>query len=176
MRLQGLSIWMEGVEVWVVDQGVLGDRMGRLVLWCIGTLHHQMAKTDFLQHLVSSFLQFGGRSDEGPGSLDGPPEPQRGFGPGSPPSSCPSLKSLKSSNLDSPLITTPATTFGASLPGSFTQGEEDWLRSALQALPSPGSSDGSDIRLPDIRGGVWGAVSLGDSEGRVRDAPNIGVS
>ena len=59
-RLQGLSIQMEGVEVQVVDQGILGDQMGRLVLWYIGALHHQMAKTDFLQHLVSSFLQFGG--------------------------------------------------------------------------------------------------------------------
>ena len=59
-QLQGLLIQMEGVEVWVVEQGVLGDWMGRLVLWCIRALHHQMAKTDFLQHLVSSFLQFGG--------------------------------------------------------------------------------------------------------------------
>ena len=59
-RLQGLLIQMEGVEVRVVEQGVLGDIVGRLVLCCIGALHHQMAKTDFLQHLVSSFLQFGG--------------------------------------------------------------------------------------------------------------------
>ena len=56
------------------------------------------------------------------------------------------------------------------------QGEEDWLRSALQALPSPGSSDGSDIQLPDLRGGVWGAVRLEGTEGRVGDALNIGVS
>ena len=144
-QLQGLLIQMEGVEVWVVEQGVLGDWMGRLVLWCIRALHHQMAKTDFLQHLVSSFLQFGGQGDEGPGSSGGPPEPPRGFGLGSPPSSCPSLKSLRSSNLDSPLITTPATSFRASPPGPFSEREEDWLRSALQALPSPGSSDGPDI-------------------------------
>ena len=150
--------------------------MGRLVLWCIGALHHQMAKMDFLQHLVSSFLQFGGRGDEGPGSPDGPPEPPRGFGPGSPPSACPSLKSLRSSNLDSPLITTPATSFGASPPGMFTQGEEYWLRSVLQALPSPSSLDDPDIRLPDLRGGVWGAVSMEDTEGGIRDAPHISVS
>ena len=135
-----------------------------------------MAKMGFLQHLASSFLQFGGQGDKGSGSSDGPPEPPRGFGPESPPSSCPSLESLRCSDLDSPLVTTPATSFGASPPGPFTQGEEDWLRSALQALLSPGSSDSFDIQLLDLRGGVWGAVSLEDAEGRVRDASHISVS
>ena len=56
------------------------------------------------------------------------------------------------------------------------QGEEDWLRAALQALLSLSPSDGFDIRLLALRGGVWEAGSLGDSEGRVGDALNIGVS
>ena len=62
------------------------------------------------------------------------------------------------------------------LPGLFTQDEGDWLRSALQALPSPASEDGSDIRLPGIGRGIWGTPGVGDSEGGVRDAPHIGVS
>ena len=137
---------------------------------------HLMAKVDFLQHLVTSFLSFGGGSGEGPGSPDGLDEPSTGPGPGSSPSSCPSLESLHSSQLDSPLVAPPSSIRRSDSPGPFTQDEGDWLRSVLQALPSPASEDGFDIRLPGIRRGIWGTPGVGDSEGGTRDAPYIGVS
>ena len=171
-----LSIQVDGVEVRVAEQEVVGNRLSRLVLWSVGAILHALAKVDFLQHLVSSFLSFGGGDDEGPRLPDGTDEPPSGPGPGSPPSSCPSLESLRSSQLDSPLIATPPSVHRSDLPGAFTQDEGDWLRSALQALPSPTSEDGSDIRLPGIRRGVWGTSGLGDTEGGVRDASYIGVS
>ena len=175
-RMGGLSLQVEGVEVRVAEQEVVGNRVLRLVLWSVGGVLHLMAKVDFLQYFVSSFLSFGGGGDEGPRSPDGPDEPSTGPGLGSSPSSCPSLKSLRSSQLDSPLITTPPSVHRSDLPGAFTQDKGDWLRSALQALPSPTSEDGFDIRLPGIRGGAWGAPGMGDSEGGARDAPYIGVS
>ena len=90
--------------------------------------------------------------------------------------SCPSLESLRSSQLDSPLVTTPSSVHQSDSPGAFTQDEGDWLRAALQALLSPTSEDGSDIRLPGVRRGIWGASGVGDTEGRVGDASYIGVS
>ena len=92
----------------MAEQEVMGDRVSRLVLWSVGGVLHLMVKVDFLQHLVTSFLSFGGGSGEGPRSPDGPDEPSPGPGPGSSPSSCPSLKSLCSSQLDSPLVATPS--------------------------------------------------------------------
>ena len=136
---------MEGVEVRVAEQEVVGNRLSRLVLWSVGGVLHLMAKVDFLQHLVTSFLSFGGGSSEGPRSPDGPDEPSPRPGPGPPPSSCPSLESLRSSQLDSPLVATPSSVHRSDLPGAFTQDEGDWLRAALQALLSPMSEDGSDI-------------------------------
>ena len=171
-----LSIQVDGVEVRVAEQEVVGNQLSRLVLWSVGGILHTLAKVDFLQHLVSSFLSFGGGDSEGPRSPDGPDEPPSGSGSGSSPSSCPSLESLRSSQLDSPLIATPPSVHRSNSPGPFTQDEGDWLRTALQALPSPTSEDGADIRLPGVRGGVWGAPGLGDSEGGVRDASYIGVS
>ena len=172
----GLSLQVEGVEVRVAEQEVVGDRLSRLVLWSVGGMLHLMAKVDFLQHLVTSFLSFGRGGNEGPRSPDGPDESSPRPGPGSSPSSCPSLKSLCSSQLDSPLITTPSSVCRSDSPGAFTQGEGDWLRAALQALPSPMSEDGSDLRLPGVRRGIWGVASLGDSEGGTGDASYIGVS
>ena len=144
-RMGGLSLQVEGVEVRVAEQEVVGDRVSRLVLWSVGGVLHLMAKVDFLQHLVTSFLSFGGGSGEGPGSPDGLDEPSTGPGPGSSPSSCPSFESLHSSQLDSPLVATPSSIRWSDSPGPFTQDEGDWLRSAFQALPSPTSEDGSDI-------------------------------
>ena len=175
-QLGSLSLQVEGVEVRVAEQEVVGNRLSRLVLWSVGGVLHLTAKVDFLQHLVTSFLSFGGGSNEGPRSPDGLDEPLPRPGPGSSPSSCPSLESLRSSQLDSPLVTTPSSVHQSDSPGAFTQDEGDWLRAALQALPSPTSEDGSDIRLLGIRGGVWGVVGLGDSEGGVGDTPYIGVS
>ena len=175
-RMGQLSIQVDGVEVQVAEQEVVGNRLSRLVLWSVGAVLHALAKVDFLQHLVSSFLSFGGGDSEGPRSPDGPDEPPSGSGPGSPPSSCPSLESLRSSQLDSPLIATPSSVHRSNSPGPFTRDEGDWLRSALQALQSPTSEDGSDIRLPGIRRGIWGASGLGDAEGGVGDASYIGVS
>ena len=160
----------------MAEQEVVGNRLSRLVLWSVGGILHTMAKVDFLQHLVSSFLSFGGGDSDGPRSPDGTDEPPSGFGPGSPPSSCPSLKSLRSSQLDSPLVATPSSVHRSDSPGPFMQDEGDWLRAALQALPSPTSEDGPGIRLPGIRGDVWGASSMGGSEGGVGDALYIGVS
>ena len=174
--LGNLSLQMEGVEVRVAEQEVIGDRLLRLVLWSVSGVLHLMAKVDFLQHLTTSFLSFGGGSSEGPRSPDGPDEPSSGPGPGSPPSSCPSLESLCSSQLDSPLIATPASVRRSDLPGVFTESEGDWLRAVLQALPSPASEDGSDSQLLGIRRGVWGDVGMGDTEGRVGDASYISVS
>ena len=171
-----LSIQVDGVEVRVAEQEVVGNRLSRLVLWSVGGILHTLAKVDFLQHLVSSFLSFGGGDSEGPRSPDGPDEPSSGAGSGSSPSSCPSLESLRSSQLDSPLIATPPSVHRSDSPGVFTQDEGDWLRAALQALPSPTPEDGPDIRLPGIRRGVWGASSLGGSEGGIGDASYIGVS
>ena len=171
----GLSLQVEGVEVRVVEQEVVGNRLSRLVLWSVGGVLHLMAKVDFLQHLVMSFLSFGG-GDEGSGPSDGSDESSPGPGSGSPPSSCPPLESLRSSDLDSSLITTPSSVHRSDSPGSFTEDEGDWLRAALQALPSPTPEDGPDIGFPGIRRGVWGASSLGDSEGGVRDAQDIGVA
>ena len=125
------------MEVRVAEQEVVGNRLSRLVLWSVGGVLHLMAKVDFLQHLVTSFLSFGGGSSEGPRSPDGSDEPPPGFGSGSSPSSCPSLESLCSSQLDSPLVATPSSVRRSNLPGAFTQDKEDWLRAALQALPSP---------------------------------------
>ena len=175
-RVGSLSLQVEGVGVWVVEQEVVGDQVSRLVLWSVGGVLYLMAKVDFLQHLVTSFLSFGGGSGEGPRLPDAPDEPSPRPGPGSSPSSCPSLLSLSSSQLNSPLIATPSSVHQSDSPGAFMQGEGDWLRAALQALLSPMSEDGSDIRLPGIRRGVWGAASLGGSEGGVGDASYIGVS
>ena len=174
-RMGRLSIQVDGVEVRVAEQEVVGNRLSRLVLWSVGAILHSLAKVDFLQHLVSSFLSFGGGDSDGPRSPDGPDEPPSGPGSGSPPSSCPSLISLRSSQLDSPLVATPPSIHRSDSPGAFTQDEGDWLRAALQALPSPTSEDGPDIRLPGIRRGVWGTSSVGDVEGGVGDAPYIGV-
>ena len=160
----------------MAEQEVVGSRLLRLVLWSVGGVLHLMAKVDFLQHLVTSFLSFGGRGGEGPRSPDGPDEPLPGPGSGSSPSSCPSLKSLLPSQLNSLLITTPASLCQSDSPGAFMEDEGDWLRAALQALPSPTSEDGSNIQLLGIRRGVWGALSMGDTEGRVGDALFIGVS
>ena len=171
-----LSIQVDGVEVRVAEQEVVGNRLSRLVLWTVGGVLHTLAKVDFLQQLVSSFLSFGGGSDDGPGSSGGANEPPRGPGSRSPPSPCPSLQSLQSSDLDSPLVATPSSVRGSDSPGPFSEAEEDWLGSALQALPSPTPSDGFDNRLPSIRRGVWGASGLEDFERRVRDASDIGVS
>ena len=171
-----LSIQVDSVEVRVAKQEVLGNRLSRLVLWAVGGVLHTLAKVDFLQQLISSFLSFGGGSDDGPGSPGGTDEPPRDPGSRSSPSPCPSLQSLQSSNLDSPLVATPSSVCGSNSPGVFMQDEGDWLRSALQALPSPMSEDGFDIQLPGVRRGVWGAPGLGDSEGGVRDASDIGVS
>ena len=175
-RMGRLSIQVDGVEVRVAEQEVVGNRLLRLVLWSVGTILHALAKVDFLQHLVSSFLSFGGGDGDGPRSPDGSDEPPSGPGSGSSPSSCPSLESLRSSQLDSPLVATPSSVQQSDSPGVFTQDEGDWLRAALQALPSPASEDGADIRLPGVRRGVWGASSLGDSEGGAGDASYIGVS
>ena len=175
-QMGGLSLQVEGVEVRVAEQEVVGNRVSRLVLWSVGGVLHLMAKVDFLQHLVTSFLSFGGGGNEGPRLPDGPDEPLPRPEPGSSPSSCPSLESLRSSQLDSPLVATPPSVHRSDLPGAFTQDEGDWLRSALQALPSPTSEDGSDIQLLGIRRGVWGALGLGDSEGGTRDALYISVS
>ena len=174
-RMGSLSLQVEGVEVRVAEQEVVGDRVSRLVLWSVGGVLHLMAKVDFLQHLVTSFLSFGGGGNEGPRLPDGPDEPSPRPGPGSSPSSCPSLESLRSSQLDSLLVATPSSIRRSDSPGPFTQDEGDWLRSALQALPSSTSEDGSDIRLPGIRIGIWGAAGMGDSEGGTRDASYIGV-
>ena len=144
-RMGSLSLQVEGVEVRVAEQEVVGDRVSRLVLWSVGGVLHLMAKVDFLQHLVTSFLSFGGGSSEGPWLPDGLDEPLSRPGPGSPPSSCPSLESLRSSQLDSPLVAIPSSVHRSDSPGAFTQDEGDWLRSALQALPSPMFEDGSDI-------------------------------
>ena len=164
------------MEVRVAKQEVVGDRLSRLVLWSVGGVLHLMAKVDFLQHLITSFLSFGGGSSKGPRSPDEQDEPSSRPGPGSSPSSCPSLKSLHSSQLDSHLITTPASVCRSNSPGAFTGDEGDWLRAALQALPSPMSEDGSNIRLLGIRRGVWGALGVGDTEGRIGDASHISVS
>ena len=153
-QMGGLSLQVEGVEVQVAEQEVVGNRLSRLALWSVGGVLHLMAKADFLQHLVTSFLSFGGGSGEGPRLPDGPDEPSSRPGPGSPPSSCPSLKSLRSSSLNSPLITTPSSVCQSDSPGAFTEDEGDWLRAVLQALLSPMSEDGSDIQLPGIRRGV----------------------
>ena len=175
-QMRSLSLQVEGVEVQVAEQEVVGDRVSRLVLWSVGGVLHLMAKVDFLQHLVTSFLSFGGGGSEGPRLPDGPDEPLPRPGPGSSPSSCPSLESLRSSQLDSPLVATPSSVHRSNSLGAFMQDEGDWLRSALQALPSPMSEDGSDIQLLGIRRGIWGASGMGDSEGGVRDASYIGVS
>ena len=74
-RMGGLSLQVEGVEVHVAEQEVVGNRLLRLVLWSVGGVLHLMAKVDFLQHLVTSFLSFGRGGDEGPRSPDGPDEP-----------------------------------------------------------------------------------------------------
>ena len=175
-RLGGLSLQVEGVEVRVAEQEVVGDRVSRLVLWSVSGVLHLMAKVDFLQYLVTSFLPFGGGGSEGPRLPDGPDESLPRPGPGSSPSSCPSLKSLRSSQVDSPLVATPSSIHQSDSPGAFMQDEGDWLRAVLQALPSPTSEDGTDIQLPGIRRGVWGAASVGDPEGGVGDASYIGVS
>ena len=175
-RMGRLSIQVDSVEVRVAEQEVVGNRLLRLVLWSVGAILHALAKVDFLQHLVSSFLSFGGGDSDGPRSPDGPDAPSSGPGSGSSPSSCPSLEFLRSSQLDSPLITTPPSVHRSDSPGAFTQDKGDWLRAVLQALPSPTSEDGPDIQLPRIRRGVWGASSLGGSEGGIGDASYIGVS
>ena len=175
-QMGSLSLQVKGVEVRVAEQEVVGDQVSRLVLWSVGGVLHLMAKVDFLQHLITSFLSFGGGGSEGPRSPDGPDEPSPRPGLGSSPSSCPSLEFLHSSQLDSPLVATPSSVRQSNSPGAFMQGEGDWLRSALWALPSPTSEDGSDIQLLGIRRGVWGALSMGDSEGGIRDASYISVS
>ena len=175
-QIGSLSLQVGGVEVRVAEQEVVGDRLSRLMLWSVGGVLHLMAKVDFLQHLVTSFLPFGGGGGEGPRSPDGLDESLSRPGLGSPPSSCPSLESLHSSQLDSPLVTTPSSVRWSDSPGVFTQGEGDWLRAVLQALLSPTSENGSDIRLLGVRRGIWGAASMGDSEGGVGDASYIGVS
>ena len=175
-RMGRLSIQVDGVEVRVAEQEVVGNRLSRLVLWTVGGVLHTLAKVEFLQQLVSSFLSFGGGSDDGSGSPDGTNDPSRGPGLRSPPSSCPSLQSLQSSDLNSPLVATPSSVHGSDLPGLFSEAEEDWLGSALQALPSPTPSHGVDNQLPSIRRGVWGASSLEDIEGGIGDASHIGVS
>ena len=106
-QIGSLSLQVEGVEVRVAEPEVVGNRLSRLVLWSMGGVLHVMAKVDFFQHLITSFLSFGGGSGEGPRLPDGPDEPSSGHGPGSPPPSCPSLESLHSSQLDSPLVATP---------------------------------------------------------------------
>ena len=107
-RMGSLSLQVEGMEVRVAEQEVVGDRVSRLVLWSVGGVLHLMAKVYFLQHLVTSFLSFGGGGSEGPRSPDGPDEPSPRPGPGSSPSYCPSLESLRSSQVDSPLVATPS--------------------------------------------------------------------
>ena len=139
-----LSIHVDGVEVRVAKQEVVGNRLSRLVLWTVGGVLHTLAKVEFLQQLVSSFLSFGGGSDDGSGLPGGTDEPPRGPRPRSPPSPCPSLQSLQSSDLNSPLVATPSSVRGSNSPGPFSEAEEDWLRSALQALLSPTPLDGFD--------------------------------
>ena len=51
-----LLIQVDGVEVQVAEQEVVGNRLSRLVLWTVGGVLHTLAKVDFLQQLVSSFL------------------------------------------------------------------------------------------------------------------------
>ena len=85
-RIGSLSLQVEGVEVRVAEQEVVGDRLLRLVLWSVGGVLHLMAKVDFLQHLVTSFLSFGGGSGEGPRLPDGPDESSPRPGLGSSPS------------------------------------------------------------------------------------------
>ena len=58
-HMGSLSLQMEGVEVQVAKQEVVGNRLSRLVLWSVGGILHLMAKVDFLQHLVSTFISFG---------------------------------------------------------------------------------------------------------------------
>ena len=108
-RMRSLSLQIEGVEVQVAEQEVVGDRVSRLVLWSVGGVLHLMAKVDFLQQLVTSFLSFRGGGSEGPRSPDGPDEPSPRPGPGSSPSSCPSLESLHSRlpPCRHPLLSTP---------------------------------------------------------------------
>ena len=65
-RMGGLSLQVEGVEVRVAEQEVVGNRVSRLVLWSVGGVLHLMAKVDFLQHLITSFLSSGGGGNEGP--------------------------------------------------------------------------------------------------------------
>ena len=175
-RMGRLSIQVDGVEVRVAEQEVVGNRLSRLVLWMVGGVLHTLAKVEFLQQLVSSFLSFGGGGDDGSGSPDGTHGPSRGPGLGSSPSPCPSLQSLQSSDLDPPLVATPSSVHGSDSPGPFSEAEEDWLRAVLQALPSPTSSHGFDNRLPSLRRGVWGVSSLEDVTGGVGDASHIGVS
>ena len=150
-----LSIQVDGVEVCVAEQEVVGNRLSRLVLWTVGGVLHTLAKVEFLQQLISTFLSFGGGSDEGPRLSDGPDEPPRGPRPGSSPSSCPSLQSLRLSDLDSPLVATPSLVCGPDSPGPFSEDEGDWLRAALQALPDTTVTASPDIGLPGIRRGVW---------------------
>ena len=175
-RMGKLSIQVDGVEVRVAEQEVVGNRLSRLVLWTVGGVLHTLAKVEFLQQLVSSFLSFGGGGDDGFGPPNGANGPSRGPGSGSSPSPCPSLQSLQLSDLDSPLVATPSSVRGSDFPGPFLEAEEDWLRSALQALPSPMSSPGFDNRLPSIRRGVWGVSSVEDVEGGIGDASHNGVS
>ena len=140
-----LSLQVEGVEVQVAEKEVVGNRLSRLALWSVGGVLHLMAKVDFLQHLITSFVSFGGGSNEGPRSPDGSDEPLSRPRLGSPPSACPSLKSLQSSQLNSPLITTPSSVHWSDSPGVFTQDKGYWLWSVLQALLSPTSEDGPNI-------------------------------
>ena len=59
-QIGSLSLQVDGVEVRVTEQEVIGNRLSRLVLWSVGGVLHLMAKVDFLQHLVTSSLSFGG--------------------------------------------------------------------------------------------------------------------
>ena len=106
-RLGGLSLQVEGVEVQVAEQEVVGNRLLRLVLWSMGGVLHLMAKVDFLQHLVTSFLSFGGGGGEGLGSPNGPDEPLSGPGLGLPLPPVPPSSPCVLSNSTPPLSPPP---------------------------------------------------------------------
>ena len=133
-RMGRLSIQVDGVEVRVAEQEVVGNRLSRLVLWTVGGVLHTLAKVEFLQQLVSSFLSFGGGSDDGFGLPDGTTGPPRGPGPRSSPSPCLSLQSLQSSDLDSPLVATPSCQNCVLTPFLITSGPDPYVSFPMFSL------------------------------------------